>query len=46
MDRWTVEGRPVILQLADDFALEFTRSDRLHGDYGPHTSWSTRYPGW
>ena len=19
---------------------------RLHGDYGPHTSWTTRYPGW
>jgi ADP-ribosylglycohydrolase len=43
---FTVEGRPVILQLADDFALEFTQGKRLHGDYGPHTSWSTRYPGW
>ncbi|MEU4192222.1 ADP-ribosylglycohydrolase family protein [Kribbella sp. NPDC026611] len=43
---FTVEGRPVILQLADDFALEFTRATRLHGDYGPHTAWTTRYPGW
>ncbi|TCO50597.1 ADP-ribosylglycohydrolase [Kribbella antiqua] len=43
---FTVEGRPVILQLADDFALEFTQPERLHGDYGPHTPWTTRYPGW
>jgi ADP-ribosylglycohydrolase len=43
---FTVEGRPVILQLADDFALEFTTASRLHGDYGPHTAWTTRYPGW
>lgn len=43
---FTVEGRPVILQLADDFALEFSTPPRLHGDYGPHTAWSTRYPGW
>ncbi|WP_433159139.1 ADP-ribosylglycohydrolase family protein [Kribbella sp. CA-247076] len=43
---FTVEGRAVILELADDFALEFTRPDRLHGDYGPHTAWSlARYPG-
>jgi ADP-ribosylglycohydrolase len=43
---FTVEGRPVILQLADDFALEFSTPNRLHGDYGPHTAWTTRYPGW
>ncbi|TCC08194.1 ADP-ribosylglycohydrolase family protein [Kribbella soli] len=43
---FTVEGRPVILQLADDFALEFSQGKRLHGDYGPHTAWTTRYPGW
>jgi ADP-ribosylglycohydrolase len=43
---FTVEGRSVILQLADDFALEFTQRERLHGDYGPHTAWTTRYPGW
>lgn len=43
---FTVEGRPAILQLADDFALEFTAGARLHGDWGPHTTWTTRYPGW
>ncbi|NIK58723.1 ADP-ribosylglycohydrolase family protein [Kribbella shirazensis] len=43
---FTVEGRPVILQLADDFALEYSRRQRLHGDYGPFTEWTTRYPGW
>ncbi|MDX2970256.1 ADP-ribosylglycohydrolase family protein [Kribbella solani] len=43
---FTIEGRPVILQLADDFALEFTQRDRLHGDWGPYTEWTTRYPGW
>jgi ADP-ribosylglycohydrolase len=42
---FTVEGRPTILQLADDFALEFTQSRSLHGDYGPYTAWTTRYPG-
>lgn len=43
---YEVEGRGTILQLADDFVLEFTRSDRLHGDYGPDTTWRLRYPGW
>ncbi|HZX03795.1 ADP-ribosylglycohydrolase family protein [Kribbella sp.] len=42
---FTVEGRSTILQLADDFALEFTQRDRLHGDYGPFTAWTSRYPG-
>src|SRR5690242_313727 len=32
-----VEGRSVILQLADDFALEFSQAD---------TAWADRYPGW
>jgi ADP-ribosylglycohydrolase len=41
-----VEGRGTILQLADDLVLEFTRANRLHGDYGPHTAWTNRYPGW
>ncbi|WP_433004839.1 ADP-ribosylglycohydrolase family protein [Kribbella sp. CA-294648] len=41
-----VEGRGAILQLADDLALEFTQAHRLHGDYGPHTAWRDRYPGW
>lgn len=43
---FAVEGRGTILELADDFVLEFTRADRLHGDYGPHTAWRDRYPGW
>ncbi|MEU4392317.1 ADP-ribosylglycohydrolase family protein [Kribbella sp. NPDC023855] len=42
----TVEGRGTILQLADDLALEFTQAHRLHDDYGPHTAWRDRYPGW
>jgi ADP-ribosylglycohydrolase len=38
-----VEGRGTILQLADDFAWEFTVPHLLHGEYGPHTRWTTRY---
>jgi ADP-ribosylglycohydrolase len=41
-----VEGRETILTLADDFIYEFTAGDRLHGDYGPSTRWTDRYPGW
>ncbi|MGK0721011.1 ADP-ribosylglycohydrolase family protein [Leucobacter sp. W1478] len=41
-----VEGRGTILQLADDLVYEFTRGRELHGDYGPYTRWTTRYPGW
>lgn len=41
-----VEGRGTILTLADDFIYEFTANERLHGDYGPHTRWTDRYPGW
>jgi ADP-ribosylglycohydrolase len=40
-----VEGRGDMLELADDFVWEFTAHERLHGDYGPHTRWTTRYPG-
>ncbi|ADB33399.1 ADP-ribosylation/Crystallin J1 [Kribbella flavida DSM 17836] len=43
---FAVEGRGVILQLADDFVLEFVHGRRLHGDHGPETAWRTRYPGW
>ncbi|GAB3831394.1 ADP-ribosylglycohydrolase family protein [Kribbella italica] len=43
---FAVEGRGVILQLADDLVLEYTRRDRLHGEYGPETAWRNRYPGW
>ncbi|CAI9409951.1 ADP-ribosylglycohydrolase family protein [Aestuariimicrobium sp. T2.26MG-19.2B] len=41
-----VEGRGTILELADDFVLEFTGGEHLHGDWGPHTRWTDRYPGW
>ncbi|WBQ08040.1 ADP-ribosylglycohydrolase family protein [Kribbella sp. CA-293567] len=41
-----LEGRGTILQLADDFVLELTQAGQLHGDYGPQTGWTTRYPGW
>lgn len=41
-----LEGRGTILELADDFVLEFTAGSRLHGDYGPYTRWTQRYPGW
>jgi ADP-ribosylglycohydrolase len=40
-----LEGRGTILELADDLAAEYTDAGRLHGGYGPHTSWTTRYPG-
>ncbi|TWD84843.1 ADP-ribosylglycohydrolase [Kribbella amoyensis] len=40
-----VEGRGVILQLADDLVLETLHHRQLHGDYGPHTGWDHRYPG-
>ena len=43
---FAVEGRGVILQLADDLVLEFTQTSRLHGEYGPETGWRQRYPGW
>ena len=38
-----LEGRGTILDLADDLAFEFTRSERLHGDHGPETGWRQRY---
>lgn len=41
-----VEGRGTILALADDFIYEFTANHRLHGDFGPSTRWTERYPGW
>lgn len=41
-----VEGRGTILELADDFIYEFTSDRRLHGDYGPYTRWTDRYPPW
>ncbi len=41
-----VEGRGTTLTLADDFIYEFTAGSRLHGDDGPFTRWTDRYPGW
>lgn len=41
-----VEGRGDLLELADDFVLEETQHEHLHGDWGPHTGWVDRYPGW
>lgn len=41
-----LEGRGTLLELADYFINEFTKSGQLHGDYGPYTRWNTRYPGW
>lgn len=41
-----VEGRATILELADDFVLEFTQGDRLRCECGPDTGWVERYPGW
>lgn len=43
---FAVEGRGVILELADDLVFEFTQQPRLHGEYGPETGWRQRYPGW
>lgn len=44
---WVVddEARAVVLQLADDLVHEVTDHAHLHGDRGPRTSWSDRYPG-
>lgn len=41
-----VEGRGTLLQLCDDLVLEMTAWEHLHGDYGPFTRWTRRYPGW
>ncbi len=43
---YEVEGRGALLTLADDFIYEFTSAYDLHGEEGPHTRWSDRYPGW
>lgn len=45
--RWVIEleGRGLLLQVADDFVYEFTRGTQLHGDSAPLTGWVQRYPG-
>ncbi len=40
-----LEGRGTILALADDLAMEYTQAGQLHGDWGPRTRWTDRYPG-
>jgi ADP-ribosylglycohydrolase len=39
-----LEGRPTILVLADDFAMEMTQGPVLHGPGGASAGWLSRYP--
>ncbi|MDQ0991462.1 ADP-ribosylglycohydrolase family protein [Streptomyces sp. V3I7] len=39
-----LEGRPTILELADDFAMEMTQGPALHGPAGASPGWLARYP--
>ncbi|MFF9203677.1 ADP-ribosylglycohydrolase family protein [Streptomyces sp. NPDC014986] len=39
-----LEGRPTILELADDFAMEMTQGPSLHGPAGSSPAWLARYP--
>ncbi|WP_282704179.1 ADP-ribosylglycohydrolase family protein [Streptomyces sp. CC219B] len=39
-----LEGRPTILELADDFAMEMTQGPALHGPTGSSPGWLARYP--
>ncbi|MEZ3177283.1 ADP-ribosylglycohydrolase family protein [Streptomyces pimonensis] len=39
-----LEGRPTILELADDFAMEMTQGSALHGPAGSSPAWLARYP--
>ncbi|MFF5859554.1 ADP-ribosylglycohydrolase family protein [Streptomyces sp. NPDC012751] len=39
-----LEGRPTILELADDFAMEMTQGPALHGPTGASPGWLARYP--
>ncbi|MFJ3926117.1 ADP-ribosylglycohydrolase family protein [Streptomyces sp. NPDC090022] len=39
-----LEGRPTLLALADDFALEMTQGPALHGPTQSSPAWLTRYP--
>ncbi|MGE7386134.1 ADP-ribosylglycohydrolase family protein [Streptomyces sp. NPDC004126] len=39
-----LEGRALLLQLADDFALELTHGPSLHGPGLTTSAWLTRYP--
>ncbi|MEU5401097.1 ADP-ribosylglycohydrolase family protein [Streptomyces sp. NPDC005963] len=39
-----LEGRPTILELADDFAMEMTQGPALHGPAAAAPGWLARYP--
>ncbi|MGW6460256.1 ADP-ribosylglycohydrolase family protein [Streptomyces sp. NPDC055078] len=39
-----LEGRPTILELADDFAMEMTQGPALHGPSAAAPGWLARYP--
>ncbi|QEV06912.1 ADP-ribosylglycohydrolase family protein [Streptomyces prasinus] len=39
-----LEGRPTILELADDFAMEMTQGPALHGPAASSPAWLARYP--
>ncbi|MEU5278402.1 ADP-ribosylglycohydrolase family protein [Streptomyces asoensis] len=39
-----LEGRPTILELADDFAMEMTQGPALHNPAGASPGWLARYP--
>ncbi|KMS74034.1 ADP-ribosylglycohydrolase family protein [Streptomyces leeuwenhoekii] len=39
-----LEGRPTLLELADDFAMELTQGAALHGPAGAAPGWLARYP--
>ncbi|MFD3616798.1 ADP-ribosylglycohydrolase family protein [Streptomyces sp. NPDC058676] len=39
-----LEGRPTLLELADDFAMEMTQGPALHGPAGASPGWLARYP--
>ncbi|MEU3600017.1 ADP-ribosylglycohydrolase family protein [Streptomyces sp. NPDC006798] len=39
-----LEGRPTVLELADDFAMEMTQGPALHGPTSSSPAWLTRYP--
>ncbi|MGY0068035.1 ADP-ribosylglycohydrolase family protein [Streptomyces sp. QTS137] len=39
-----LEGRPTLLELADDFAMEMTQGPALHGPAGSSPAWMARYP--
>ncbi|MEH0419458.1 ADP-ribosylglycohydrolase family protein [Streptomyces sp. B21-083] len=39
-----LEGRPTMLVIADDFAMEMTQGPALHGPAGSSPGWLARYP--